>query len=166
MRHVFRRSKRILRRMKAMTSLYRWLFFTLIFCARCLRNLSASPPIPPVVLNTSGVKEAFSTCSTLELYLSFFSRSWVKYICGMLLFLLDGACGCSTLTSRNVLSNGVQKLLALISSLAPSTVVVQSNSCYLLGENMIHTKLWEIELDDISMDFGRGTPLILWGYRR
>ena len=41
----------------------------------------------------------------------------------MLLAALVGAPGCKTLISKNALPNGVQKLLALISSLASSVVL-------------------------------------------
>ena len=49
--------------------------------------------MPPVVLKTRGVKAAFSTFKTLELYFLFFSISWLMYIAGILLDALDGAIG-------------------------------------------------------------------------
>lgn len=52
----------------------------LIFSPALLKKVAASFRIKPVVLNTKGVKAAFSTLSTLELYFRFFSCSWQTYI--------------------------------------------------------------------------------------
>ena len=115
--------------MKAMTSQYRCPVFVLIFSARCFRKAVHSSPMPPVVLKTRGVKVAFSTFITRWLYAFFFSFSWDLYICFRLLFLFDGACGCSTLISVNALSSGVQKPMALMSNLAPSEMFAPALSC-------------------------------------
>ena len=105
----------------------------LIFSARCFRNCEASSAIPPVVLNTSGVNVAFSTFRTLSLYSRFLFFSWDWYICEMLLSLLDWAWGWSTLTSVNALSSGDQNDLALMSSLAPSCLLVPLDSLSVWG---------------------------------
>ena len=84
--------------------------------------------MPPVVLKTRGVKAAFSTFKTLELYFLFFSILWLMYIAGILLDALDEAIGWNTLISTNALANGDQKFLALTSSLA-SPVTVPAVRC-------------------------------------
>ena len=69
----------------------------------------------PLVANTSGVNVPFSICSTRSLYCLFFSFSliWKHLFSSEHLYLW--ACRLKTLTSKNTLWPGVQKLRALMS---------------------------------------------------
>ena len=57
-----------------------------------------SRPIPPVVVNTSGVKDASSTSRTRLLYILFFSFSWRRYTCSGVRSLHESAFGWHALT--------------------------------------------------------------------
>ena len=59
-------------RMYCITCPYFSPFFSDISSANLLFILAHSGPMPPVVVNTSGVKVAFSTFKTLSLYILFF----------------------------------------------------------------------------------------------
>ena len=106
-----------------MTFEYCSFLFQLNLRAICLRNLSASGPIPPLVLKTIGVKDPRSTWMTRWLYALFFSCSCFLYIAARELFLLLWANGFRTLMSKNALDNGDQTDLALTSNLAPSDLL-------------------------------------------
>ena len=161
--HVLRRSNRSRRLINDITSLYLWSVLWLIFSARCLKNLSASPPMPPVVLKTKGVNVAFSTFNTLWLYEFFLACSCDRYICMMLLLLLDWAWGCNTLISVNVLSNGVQKPLALTSNLAPSATFVpwgRFSVVMLMSDGSISTSLLTCCTEALLSCFSRNHALM------
>lgn len=121
---LLRISKRNLLRMKLVIWLYGSERFSLSFAASCFRTVVASVPVPPLQLNTSGEKEPMSTSCILTLYSLFFDFPWWTYICSISLFQLLGASGLKTLTSKNALQSGFQKLRALMSDLAPSDTLV------------------------------------------
>ena len=64
--------------------------------------LKHSRPIPPVMVNTSGVKDACSTSKTRRSYILFFSFSWRRYNCSGVRSLYESAFGWHTLMSKKV----------------------------------------------------------------
>ena len=64
--------------------------------------LSHSRPIPPVVVNTSGVKDACSTSRTRLSYILFFSFSLRRYTCSGVRSIYESAFGWHTLISKKV----------------------------------------------------------------
>ena len=95
--------------------------------AKCLRKMRHFFPIPPLVPKTSGVKELFFTSTILSRYFLFFSFSCDLKISIVALVPCEGALTCVTRTSKNVVCPVSQKSLALMSSLASSSVDVVCN---------------------------------------
>ena len=93
--------------------------------ASLLKATVAEGPQPPLEDRTNGVKVPCSTCRTLCSYALLFSLSCLRYVELVEDELLVGAKELNTLTSKKALLWLLsQKFWALMSSLAPSSVLV------------------------------------------
>ena len=107
-------------------------FLIAISCAKLLWYMhQALFPIPPVVVMTKGVNVPCSTSKTL--FESFFSFSWIRWICCCSRSLYDTALGWQTLTSKNADRCRSQRPRAWISNLAFwSTGSISTSLCNIL----------------------------------
>ena len=121
---LLRREKRSFVLMKLVTSEYdSFLLSDIMWDNRWIISLHLGP-VPPVVRNTRGSKDAFSTSLTLSPYVLIFSFSWRSYTFDRGRSTFETAKGCVTLTSYKVRSKVEWIPRAEISKRASSAVLV------------------------------------------